>query len=70
MIQLRYDMMTAALDCGIPDHPQRKMIDLGYEIIHAVPQSIADQWWFTVDKIIDPLPPYLEKMEYNIDDYK
>lgn len=70
MNQLSYDLITASMECQIYDHPERNMRNLGYKIIHAVPQSIADQWWFTVEEYIEPLPPYLKKMEYDIDKYK
>lgn len=65
--QLRYDLLTASFECKEYRHPQRVMQELGYKIIGAVPQSIADQWWFTVEDYIEPLPPYLSKMTYNFD---
>jgi hypothetical protein len=65
--QLRYDMMTANFNCGVYQHPQKQMMDLGYNIIAAVAQSIGDQWWFTVEDYIEPLPEYLSKMEYDFD---
>ena len=64
--QLVYDMWTA-YDCGIKEHPQTVMKNLGYEVIGSVPQSIADCWWFTVKEFIEPLPKYLTKIEYNYD---
>ena len=64
--QLRYCMITA-YECGINEHPQKHMKDLGYKIIGSVPQSIADCWWFTVEEFIEPLPPYLSVIEYNFD---
>ena len=70
MNQLRYCLLTAMLDCGISEHPERQMRKLGYKILDAVPQSIGDQWWFTVEEYNEPLPPYLEKMEYDIDEYR
>ena len=65
--QLKYNIMTAVLDCGINDHPQTQMKKLGYKVLGSVPQSIADCWWFTVEDYIEPLPPYLTKMNYNYD---
>ena len=65
--QLHYDIWTADLKCGIHEHPQKQMKNLGYNVIGSVPQSIADCWWFTVEEFIKPLPPYLSKMSYNFD---
>lgn len=66
--QLWYDIDTAILNCGITEHPMKQMKLLGYTIIDAVPESIADGWRFTVDKFIEPLPKYLRKIKYNIND--
>ena len=65
--QLHYDIWTADLKCGVNEHPQKQMKNLGYKVIGSVPQSIADCWWFTVEEFIEPLPPYLKKMSYNFD---
>ncbi len=48
-------------------HPQSQMNALGYKVIGAIPQSIADCWWFTVEEFIEPLPKYLSKMEYDFE---
>ena len=63
--QLRYDLISAD-NCGIRLHPQEQMKHLGYKLIDSIPQSISDCWWFTVDKLIEPLPEYLQKMKYTI----
>ena len=65
--QLRYDCIAADLHCEDYKHPQERMKLLGYEVIASVPQSIADQWWFTVKEIIYPLPEYLSEMEYDFE---
>lgn len=65
--QLRYCMWTAGVKCEIRVHPQLQMKNLGYKVLGAVPQSIDDSWWFTVEDFIEPLPPYLSKMNYNYD---
>ena len=65
--QLHYDIWTADLKCGVNEHPQKQMKNLGYKVIGSVPQSIADCWCFTVEEFIEPLPPYLKKMSYNFD---
>lgn len=62
-VQLRYQLQDA-VGCL---HPTKQMEKLGYKIIACVPQSIADQWWFTVEEIIEPLPHYLERMEYDFE---
>lgn len=66
--QLWYCILTADMECGIRKHPIEQMEQLGYKILDAVPQSIGDGWEFTVDKFIEPLPPYLRKTRYEIDE--
>ena len=68
MVQLRYWLQSAD-ELGIHEHPIKQMEKLGYKILHGVPQTIGDQWWFTVDRRIDPLPEYLEVMEYDLKDW-
>ena len=68
MKQVRYLCIDAHLN-GITNHPVKQMNELGYNIIAVVPQTIADQWWFSVDELIEPLPPYLEVMEYDFEKY-
>ena len=63
--QLRYDVIGAYY-CGVKLHPQEQMESLGYKLIDSIPQSIADCWWFTVDRFIEPLPEYLHKIKYTI----
>ena len=67
LCQLWYDVIGADIECGIKQHPQKQMRELGYTILDATPQSIADGWEFTVDKFIEPLPPYLRKIRYDIE---
>ena len=62
--QLRYDCWEADMN-GVHGHPQKVMKELGYKVIACVPQSIAEQWWFTVEEFIEPLPCYLSKMKYD-----
>ena len=64
--QLKYDAKTA-IECGVPFHPQQTMWAMGYKLLGSVPQSLYDCWWFTVEDFIEPLPPFLTKMEYNFD---
>ena len=70
LCQLWYDVIDADIKCGINQHPQKQMKELGYTVLDAVPESIADGWRFTVDKFIEPLPSYLQKIRYDIDDKK
>ena len=63
--QLRYDVIQG-YECGISEHPQEQMRLLGYKLLDSVPQIIADCWLFTVDRFIEPLPPYLSKIKYTI----
>ena len=67
---LRYDMWNAS-DAGKSGHPKEIMDDLHIEYRHAIPQSMADQWWF-IDCNIEgiKLPAYLEIMEFNNNDRK
>lgn len=64
--QLKYCLRTAYNE-GINEHPQIVMKNLGYKLIGSVPQTMGDCWWFTVEKIIKPLPPYLRKTNYDFD---
>jgi hypothetical protein len=56
--------MRDASDAGKHDHPQTVMRELGITYQHATPQSMGDQWWFwNCEKLPDPLPPYLIKLD-------
>ena len=68
MVQLKY-WLQGADELGIHEHPIKQMEKLGYKILHGVPQTIGDQWWVTVDRLIEPLPKYLEVMEYDLKDW-
>ena len=64
VMHLRYDLMTAGIDCGINDHPQKMMQKLGVAYQHATPQSMGDQWWFwNCENIPDNLPEYLTRLD-------
>ncbi len=60
MITLRYDKITA-VQCGYPDPPERVMKDLGYEA--ALVRTAKGSIFFEVDKVLDPLPPFLERQD-------
>ena len=59
MVKLRFWLQDYHGD----EHPVAHMQTLGYTVLSAVPQSIADQRWFVVETLIEPLPEYLEVME-------
>ena len=67
MKQLCYDVWSSQVTYGVKEHPQKHMKDLGFTLIHSVPQSVADCWWFTVEDFDFDLPPYLSPMTYNLD---
>jgi hypothetical protein len=65
---LRYDIM-AGIKSNENRHPQDVMKALGISYQYAVPQSIADQWWFfNCENVPSLLPSYLT--ELNIDPIK
>ncbi len=63
---LLYDLQTA-FEAGVSEHPQEQMDKL-FKVIHCVPQSIGECWWFCVEEYnIKQLPPYLTEMRpYNL----
>lgn len=65
-IQVRY-CLWGACKCEVRKHPQQDMRDLGFNVIAGVAQSVGDQWWFTVEKLIEPLPEYITPMEYDFE---
>lgn len=63
-MHLRYDLMTASMDCNENRHAQVVMKELGITYQHATPQSIADQWWFwNCEHVPSPLPKYLSELD-------
>lgn len=66
MKHLRYDLVTADLDCGENRHAQVVMKELGIKYLHATPQSLGDQWWFwCCENIPASLPKYLTELGLN-----
>jgi hypothetical protein len=62
---LRFCVYTAYV-CGVENHPQKVMKELGIKYQHATPQSISDQWWFwNCENIPKELPKYLEVADWN-----
>ena len=63
MKQLYYDMI-GCWEAGASGHPQQVMKDLGFQVIHAVPQTLGNCWWFTVEDYDFELPPYIKEFSY------
>ena len=69
-MHIRFDMITASINCNENRHPQAVMRELGITYQHATPQSINDQWWFWNCKgIPSELPKYLEPLGLNPQKY-
>lgn len=62
--QVRYNCMTADY-AGIKVHPETQMRKLGFKLIAAVPQSLCDEWWFTVEDNSIELPEYIREADYD-----
>lgn len=60
---LRLDLY-GAYDAGENRHAQEVIKELGIEYVFAIPQSIADQWWFLgCSKVPSILPGFIKDME-------
>lgn len=69
MISMLRFCMYSAYDAGVHSHPQTVLKNLGITYEYAVPQSIADQWWFYLpNNLPRELPEYLTVTE--VDPYK
>lgn len=57
--------MNLSLDLwAVKDHAQKVMSNLGITYDHAVPQSIADCWWFfNCKNVPDPMPGFLSPIK-------
>lgn len=64
-IHIRYSCRRAH-DSGETRHPQEVMKALGVEYEKAVPQSVADQWWFLHCSHIPP-KAYLSVLGNGVD---
>ncbi len=63
-MHLRYDYMTASLDCSENRHACAVMQELGITYQHSTPQSLGDQFWFWNCKgIPDELPKYVTELK-------
>jgi len=63
MINLKYCLITAHIECNENRHPQEVMRELGIKYQHATPQSVCDQWWFwNCEGVPAQLPEYLSEM--------
>lgn len=63
----RYDVIGADLDYGVNGHPQKVMKELGYNIVRSMPFPIADCWIFRVSNHVDPIEPYLTRLDDNFE---
>lgn len=59
-MRLWYDVWSAS-DCGVNEHPQQVMKELGFKLLHSEPYMIADGWRFEVADTDIELPPYISK---------
>lgn len=66
--KLWYSLLEAQM-CGIFEHPQKQMEKLGFNILKSEPVPMLDGWEFVVEKIIEPLPIYLEEIKTNDKDF-
>lgn len=57
--------MNLSLDLwAVKDHAQKVMSNLGITYDHAVPQSIADCWWFfNCKNVPDQIPSFLSPIK-------
>lgn len=63
---LRYDYMTAGMNCNETRHAQEVMKELGITYQDATPQSMGNQFWFwNCKNIPENLPEFIT--ELNID---
>jgi hypothetical protein len=65
MPTLRYDMITAYQN-GYPEHPQKVMKELGYEVTAYEGVPIGDCAMIEVKEIKDPLPSFLSITDFEI----
>ncbi|MFA5423366.1 MAG: hypothetical protein WC374_05865 [Phycisphaerae bacterium] len=60
-----------ANECGIHGHAQTIFRELGINYELAMPQSIADQFWFfNCTNIPEPLPIFLKVLDVKVKDCK
>lgn len=67
MINLDYSTIGQFYDTEGKDHrhAQTVMRELGITYFHAVPQSIADAWWFfDCENVPDELPPWIKPRDF------
>ena len=62
--QVSYSIIEAIYS-GIHEYPSEQMKKLGFKVIAAVPQTIYESIWFTVEDYIDDMPSYISKFKYN-----
>jgi len=62
-MHLRFDYMTAAMECKETRHAQEVMKELGITYKHCTPQSLGDQFWFwNCEFVPENLPEYITEL--------
>lgn len=63
-MHLRFDYMTAQIDCNENRHAQIVMKELGITYQHSTPQTLGDQWWFwNCENVPAELPEYINELK-------
>ena len=65
-MHLRFEYMTAQIDCNENRHAQKYMKDMGITYQHSTPQSLGDQFWFwNCENIPKHLPAFITELKVN-----
>ncbi len=65
-MHLRFDYMTAQIDCGENRNACEVMAELGITYQRSTPQSMGDQFWFwNCENVPEKLPEYLTELKVN-----
>ena len=65
-MHIRYNCMTASIDCDENRHPQEVMKELSISYQLSTPQSLYDQWWFwNCQNVPGNLPKFLTELKMN-----
>ena len=63
-MHLRFDYMTAQIDCNENRHAQKVMRDLGITYQDSTPQSLGEQFWFwNCENVPEQLPAFITELE-------
>ena len=65
-MHLRFNYMTAQIDCNEHRHACKVMEELGITYQRSTPQSMGDQFWFwNCENVPEKLPEYLTELKVN-----